>query len=266
MHKISQRGVDFIKGFESFVPYVYDDLIPPVRGKYREWDGGPVSGTLTIGYGHTNAAKHPLKIKQGLRISEKEATDILDVDLDSCEADVNRMVKFPITQGQFDALVSFDFNCGPGNLKNLIVPLNKGDPGGTRDKFDLYIRSKGKVLKGLVRRRDGEQEMWDAEQPETPPQHKPVQTPKEVETDRTQIEVPGAEKPMSESKTIWGGILAWLGGVGGSLIGAFEYIATPWGFAALVFIVLVISLGLYLVIKGRLDVQKVVRKLSGEDE
>lgn len=71
-------------------------------------------------------------------------------------------------------------------------------------------------------------------------------------------------KPVTESKTIWGGALAWLGGIGGSIFGAFEYIATPWGFAALVFIVFVISLGFYLVVKGRIDVQMVVQKLSAE--
>lgn len=49
---------------------VYDDLRPAVKGKYKEWAGERVRGTLTIGYGHTNAAKHPLKIKKGLRITE----------------------------------------------------------------------------------------------------------------------------------------------------------------------------------------------------
>ena len=264
---ISKRGLEFIKGYESFVPYVYDDLLPPVRGKYREWDGGAVRGTLTIGYGHTNAATHPLKIKRGLRISEAQAEEVLAADLHDVERDVNRLVKVPITQGQFDALVSFAFNCGAGALANLIRPLNAGNPNGTRAKFDLYIRSKGKVLKGLVRRRNGEQEMWDAIDPELPPKDHLQETPKEVQIDRPLPEVPpAAEKPMTQSKTIWGGILAWVGGVSGSIIGAFEYIATPWGFAALVFIVAVISIGLWMVIKGRLDVQKVVRHLSAEVE
>lgn len=159
--KISQAGLDFIKGFESFVPYVYDDLRPPIKGKYREWQGEPVRGTLTIGYGHTDDAKHPLKIKQGLRITEAEACEILDVDLDDCEEAVRKQVKVPITQGQFDALVSFTFNCGAGHLKALTERINAGKMAEARTAFRYYDKSKGKTLNGLVRRRQGEQALWD---------------------------------------------------------------------------------------------------------
>lgn len=158
---ISKVGLEFIKSFEMYVPYVYDDLVPAVRGKYREWDGSRTRGTLTIGYGHTNSAKHPLKIERGLQIREAEAENILAVDLDECEEAVNTLVKVPIDQGQFDALVSFTFNCGTGNLKRLIVPLNRGDYKGCRAKFDAYTKSKGQYLRGLQRRRDGEQDLWD---------------------------------------------------------------------------------------------------------
>lgn len=168
MMRISKQGLEFIKGFEGCVLYVYDDLKPPVNGKYREWKGEAVKGTLTIGIGHTAAAKHPMKPALGLRITEEQALEILDVDLDECEEAVNRLVKVPLTQGQFDALVSFTFNCGAGNLKKLIVPLNKGDYQGTRAKFDLYVKAKGVTLKGLQRRRDGEQALWDAEIPQVP--------------------------------------------------------------------------------------------------
>lgn len=160
-HKISKAGLDFIKGFESFVGYVYDDKRHPVKGKYPEWDGGPVWGTLTIGYGHTNAAKHPLKIKQGLKVTESEACEILAVDLGECEEQVNSSVHVNLSQGQYDALCSFNFNCGPGNLKKLIAPLNAGSPQATRAKFDAYTKSKGEVMRGLQRRRDGEQVLWD---------------------------------------------------------------------------------------------------------
>ena len=152
--KLGKKGLALIKSFESFVPYVYDDLRPPVSGRYREWNGEAVKGTLTIGYGHTDVARHPLKIEKGLRISEPKAAQILDMDLDECEEAVNALVKEKLTQGQFDALVSFTFNCGTGNLKKLIVPLNRGDHDACRRKFDAFTRSKGKVLKGLVRRRD----------------------------------------------------------------------------------------------------------------
>lgn len=179
--KISKAGLDLIKQFEGFVPYVYDDLRAPVNGKYREWKGEAVKGTLTIGIGHTAAARHPMKPTLGLRVSEEQALEILDVDLDECEDDVRRMVKVPLTQGQFDALVSFTFNCGAGNLKKLIVPLNKGDYLGTRAKFDLYVKSKGKTLRGLQRRRDAEQVLWDADVQVEEATEQGVDHPAEVE-------------------------------------------------------------------------------------
>ena len=187
--KLSKSGLDFIKGFEGFVPYVYDDLRPPVNGKYREWNGESVKGTLTIGYGHTDAAKHPLKIKRGLTVTEAQATEILDADLDECEEQVEDLVNVPLTQGQFDALCSFNFNCGPGNLKKLIVPLNKGDYKGARAKFDLYVKSKGITLRGLQRRRDGEQALWDADVPAPIPEAQGVDHPAEVEAEKEPVRV-----------------------------------------------------------------------------
>lgn len=169
--RISQRGLDFIKGFERFVPYPYDDKVAPVRGKYVEWKGGPVKGTLTIGYGHTDKAKHPLKIKAGLRITEKEACQILDVDLDECEDAVNRLVKVPLTQGQFDALTSLVFNIGTGafSKSSILRKLNVGEYEGARAAFDLYVKSGGEYMRGLQRRRDGEQALWGDATPEVPP-------------------------------------------------------------------------------------------------
>jgi lysozyme len=184
--RISKAGLDFIKSFEGFVPYVYDDLRPPVNGKYREWNGEAVKGTLTIGYGHTDAAKHPLKIKRGLNITEAQATEILDTDLEECEEQVSSLVKVPLTQGQFDALCSFNFNCGVGNLKKLIVPLNKGDYKAARAKFDLYVKSKGITLRGLQRRRDGEQALWDSHTAEP---EEIIDHPAEVEPEKEPVRV-----------------------------------------------------------------------------
>lgn len=186
--RLSPEGLKFIKGFESYVAYVYDDKVPAVKGKYREYKGGPVKGTLTIGYGHTNAAKHPLKVVPGTRITEAQAAEILDVDLDECEEAVNRLVKVPMSQGQFDALVSFTFNCGEANLKKLIAPMNRGNYATTYAKFDEFIRSKGEVMRGLVRRRDGEQALWNS----TP---KPLPAPHEVENVPEQVDAP--KKPVS---------------------------------------------------------------------
>jgi lysozyme len=183
--RISNRGIDFIKGFETFVPYVYDDKRPALKGKYREWDGEKPLGTLTIGYGHTNAAKHPLKITKGLRITEAKACEILDVDLDECEQAVNDLVKVKLTQGQFDALASFVFNCGIGNFKksSILRKLNAGDYDGARGAFDLYVKSGGQYMRGLQRRRDGEQHLWDQNYGDANSPDGPVDHPAEVDSE-----------------------------------------------------------------------------------
>ena len=213
--KISANGLRFIKGFEYFVPHVYDDKVPPrrVKGKlvYPEYKGGPVRGTLTIGYGHTAAAKAVVDMSIGDKLTEKEACAILDVDLDECEEAVNRLVKKPITQGQFDALVSFVFNCGTGAFKksSILRKLNRGDYDGARAAFDLYVYSKGEKLNGLVRRRNGEQDLWDSATPTVP--DKPVDHPAEVDT-------PKPPKTMATSTE--GMVHAGNAGVGTTMAGS----------------------------------------------
>lgn len=182
--KTSKQGIDFIKGFESFVPYVYDDLIPARKGTYRRWEPGDgVRGTLTCLYGHTDSARHPLKMKDavGKVYTEQFGCEVLAVDLSECEEAVERLVKVPLTQGQFDALVSLTFNMGEGNLRksSLLSKLNRGDYKGARAAFDLYVKSKGQTLRGLQRRRDGEQVLWDSDIPVVPAE--PVDHPAEVD-------------------------------------------------------------------------------------
>lgn len=161
--KISSTGRAFIEGFESLVLYPYDDKVPPIRGVYPEWKGGTLIGTATIGFGHTDEAKYPLKVVPGLKITAQQADEILDVDLDDCEKAVNDQDKVPLTQGQFDALTSFTFNCGAGALAKLIAHgLNRSDYGATRAALDLYVYSAGEYMYGLQRRRDGEQALWDS--------------------------------------------------------------------------------------------------------
>src|SRR3954449_306614 len=114
--KIGANGLDLIKSFEELILYVYDDLVPKkkINGKLQnpEWDGSKPKGTLTIGYGHTNAAHDPTKTTKGLRITQKQASDILRNDLAPIEESVSKAVTVPLTQHQFDALVSFKFNTG----------------------------------------------------------------------------------------------------------------------------------------------------------
>jgi lysozyme len=169
MAKISKDGLDLIKEFESFVGYVYDDLVPPVRGKYPEWKGQKPKGTLTIGYGHTNAAKDPLKCTLGTKVTMAQALTILSVDLGPCEDIANKLVKVPITQHQFDALVSFSFNTGKLANTGLLKKLNDKNYAAVPAEFMKWTKSKGKELKGLVRRRKAEVALWSKPDHAHPP-------------------------------------------------------------------------------------------------
>jgi lysozyme len=86
----------------------------------------------------------------------------LDEDLKEAEDAVNRLVKVPLTQGQFDALASFVFNLGEGQFSKstLLKLLNAGSYDGARDQFKRWVYDNGKVQPGLVKRRMGEAERF----------------------------------------------------------------------------------------------------------
>jgi GH24 family phage-related lysozyme (muramidase) len=140
--------------WEEFVPYVYDDKVPKVHGRYPEWDGGPVRGTLTIGTGHTSAAGLPA-IVQGMRITKAEGSEILSRDLAPCVNAVNRLLKVEVTQHQFDMLVDTHFNC-PVAAVAAIKLYNAGKPEAVPAKLLQYTFSRGEHMNGLTNRRNAE--------------------------------------------------------------------------------------------------------------
>lgn len=159
--KLGGRGLALIKHFESFVAYPYDDLLPPVGGKYREWTGGLVRGTLTIGYGHTEAAGPP-RISKGMRITEDEASLLLDADLDRVEQAVRNVVTSPLEQHQYDALVSFHYNTGSLTKTRAITQwVNRGEHKLAMQQLEMFRTAKGQVLAGLVRRRAAERALYE---------------------------------------------------------------------------------------------------------
>ncbi len=142
---ISSSGLDAIKGFEGFYPKAY--LCP--------------AGVPTIGYGHTQSvSKNDVKI--GRTITKAEAEKLLRQDLSWAEKAVKKAVKVKLTQGQFDALVSFTFNVGAGAFgrSTLLKKLNKGDYKAVPTELARWNRGGGRVLAGLVKRRAIEGEMW----------------------------------------------------------------------------------------------------------
>lgn len=141
--KISENGLNLIKSFEGF------------RGrKYLD-----VGSKWTIGYGHLIKAGE--NFDNGITIAA--ATNLLDVDLDIAENAVNKLTKVVLTQGEFDALVSLVYNWGTGNFQRSegLQKLNEGDYEGAWDEFEEVVRVNGRVIMGLVRRRDAEENVWD---------------------------------------------------------------------------------------------------------
>lgn len=115
------------------------------------------AGVWTIGYGHTAG------VKEGDRLaSEDAAKELLKEDLGKYGGYVNACVKkgligFSLTQNMFDALTSFCYNCGNGNLQKLVADR---DAQTVADKLLLYNKGGGKVLSGLARRREEERALF----------------------------------------------------------------------------------------------------------
>ena len=133
--KTSQNGIDLIKKYEGCHLTAYK--CP--------------AGVWTIGYGHTSG------VKEGMKITREQAEEFLKQDLEKYEKYVLAYVKHPLDQNQFDALVSFTYNCGAGNLKTLV---NNRTLEQIADAILLYNKGGGQVLQGLVKRRKEEQALF----------------------------------------------------------------------------------------------------------
>ena len=114
-------------------------------------------GVPTIGYGHTRG------VKLGDTCTQEQAEEWLRQDVQVAEDAVNKFTKVELTQGQFDALVDFTFNVGVAAFlhSTLLKKLNSGDYKGAEAELDRWVKDNGKVLAGLQKRRDAEQELFD---------------------------------------------------------------------------------------------------------
>lgn len=140
--RLSQAGLDAIKAHEGWSASVYLDS----------------AGLPTIGYGHL--------IKSGEKftapITQAQGEDLLRQDVASAEASVRKVVTVPLTQGMYDALVSFTYNVGGGALGNstLLRLLNAGDYVGAAAQFLRWNKAAGVEVRGLTSRRTAESEMF----------------------------------------------------------------------------------------------------------
>jgi len=141
----SDNGIALIKQFEDCKLTAYQDSV----------------GVWTIGYGWTQPVDGKT-IRAGMTIKQETAERLLKTGLVSYESDVSRLVKVRLTQGQFDALVSFTYNLGARSLSTstLLRKLNAGDYAGAADEFLRWNKAGGKVLNGLTRRREAERALF----------------------------------------------------------------------------------------------------------
>lgn len=137
--KISENGLSLIKSFESC--------------KLKAYKCVSTEKYYTIGWGHYGA-----DVKADMVITQEQADSVLVSDIKKFEKYVNA-TGLELNQNQFDALVSFTYNCGNANLKKLIA--NRTLPE-ISDALLLYTKSGGKALTGLVRRRKAEKKLFDA--------------------------------------------------------------------------------------------------------
>ncbi|WP_448195581.1 lysozyme [Serratia marcescens] len=142
---ISKNGIELIKRFEGLRLKAYQDSV----------------GVWTIGYGWTQPVDGK-KVGPGMQIDQATADRLLKCGVVQYEQGVNQLVKVKITQGQFDALVSFAYNLGLRSLSTstLLQKLNDGDKQGAADQFGRWVNAGGKRLDGLVARRAAEREMF----------------------------------------------------------------------------------------------------------
>jgi lysozyme len=140
--QLSASGLELLKRSEGFRSHTYND----------------VNGFPTIGYGH-RLLDHE-SFPDG--ISEAQATAMLAADVRSAEQAVARLVKVPLTQGQFDALVDFCFNLGTGRLASstLLKVLNRGRYADAAEQLLRWDIAGGQENAGLKARREAEYALW----------------------------------------------------------------------------------------------------------
>ena len=141
---ISENGLELIKHFEGCELKAYK--CP--------------AGVWTIGYGHIKTAV------EGMEISQSYADELLEGEVVEYEEYVHKAVKVELNQNQFDALVSWTFNLGNGNLNasTMLKVLNSGNYEEVPAQMKRWNKAGGKVLEGLIRRREAEANLFEGKE------------------------------------------------------------------------------------------------------
>ena len=144
--KTSEKGLQFIRREEGERLTAYADII----------------GVWTIGVGHTGAVDGK-PIAKGMVISADKSRELLSADLLKFESAIARLVKVPLKQYEFDALVSLVFNIGETNFarSTLLKKLNTNDFKGAAEQFLAWKNAGGRPVQGLLNRRKREKDMFN---------------------------------------------------------------------------------------------------------
>ena len=142
--KISQEGLSLIKKFEGCKLKAYKCS----------------AGVWTIGYGHTEG------VKEGDTCIQEEAEKLLRGDIFKFEEYVEDNVTVELDQSQFDALVAWTFNLGPGNLREstMLKKLNNQEYESVPFEMRRWNKAGGKTLDGLIRRREAESLLFESKE------------------------------------------------------------------------------------------------------
>ncbi|NCB03671.1 MAG: lysozyme, partial [Spirochaetia bacterium] len=120
------------------------------------------AGVATLGYG-TTRYPNGVAVKLGDVRTEEQATEYLVYEVSKiCEPAIDKYVKVPLTQGQYDSLTSFIYNCGVGAFSGstLLQKLNRKEYNGAADELLRWVKGGGQTLPGLVSRRKEERDMF----------------------------------------------------------------------------------------------------------
>jgi len=118
------------------------------------------AGVWTIGWGHTGLQHKDGTVYAGRTLTREEAVELLRYDMHQFESRVQALVRVPVNDDEFAALVSFDFNTGALHRSSLLARLNEGRRSVAADEFLKWSRGGGRVLRGLVRRRRSERNLF----------------------------------------------------------------------------------------------------------
>ncbi len=199
--RTSENGVELIKRFEGLELEAYQDI----------------AGIWTIGYGHTGPDVEP-----GMKISERDAEELLRRDLKPREQAVASAAKVPLNQNEFDALVSFVYNVGAAALRSstALKRLNRGDRFGAAEALTWWNKATvGGVLRevlGLTRRRAMERALFL-----TPTMAPQVRDPEAIDENSRipAVEDSPRRNSVAESRTVQGAAIAGGAGVASSSMG-----------------------------------------------